>query len=281
MESGKKMRLSKSNNPLIIKCYYRLPELKDVFGFSSDDYRYLCENSNVPIHIFSYARYFILAERLPKTFKKVIRGTVYYNGIIELTLHDKKLLLRDGFVSIKTAFLDNVKGIQTMESCSEELLTSLFKHNFEIDYVSSTEQLDLSQCDAILINEENRELLHQKETPLPSGINITLNDLVLKRELVDWCKLQLNIEEATSNTREHAIKEQIRIIHRDNPSLGGTKLYKLVLDNYENDIDTTDPLSILISIDRDELIWGKAGRNEYTISKKRFLNIFSEIKNRN
>jgi len=266
---------------MIEKKYYRTPEFKNNFNFNHFDYQYLCESLNVPVHIFSYARYFILAERIPRSFKKIIRGVAFYSGVAELSLNDKKLLLRDGSVSVKTVFLDDIGSIQTLESCSRELLDVLFKDNYEVDYVSSTAELDLSQCDAILIDEENRDLLHHKDTPLPESLNIKFEDLVLKRELVDWCKLQLNIEEATPNTREHAIKEQIRIIHRDNPSLGGTKLYKLVLDNYENDIDTTDPLSILISIDRDELIWGKAGRNEYTISKKRFLNIFSEIKNRN
>ncbi len=73
VKSGNKMRLSKSDTFLITKNYYRLPELKDMFGFSSIDYQYLCENLNVPIHIYSYARYFILAERVPRSFKKTIR----------------------------------------------------------------------------------------------------------------------------------------------------------------------------------------------------------------
>ncbi|MFY0668987.1 MAG: hypothetical protein JXQ95_13235 [Alteromonas stellipolaris] len=266
---------------MIEKLYYRMQEIEKAFNFNNFDFRYLCENSNVPIHTYVYSRYFILAERVPRSFKKKIRGVAYYKGIIELPAHCRKQLLKDGNTPLSFSYLDDLNGILTLESCSGQLLTQLFEDNYQIEYVTSVGELDLSQCDAYLINEENRELLHHKDTPLPESLNIKIEDLVLKRELVDWCKLQLNIEEATPNTREHAIKEQIRIIHRDNPSLGGTKLYKLVLDNYENDIDTTDPLSILISIDRDELIWGKAGRNEYTISKKRFLNIFSEIKNRN
>ena len=44
------------------------------------------------------------------------------------------------------------------------------------------------------------------------------------------------------------------------------------------DNDATDPLSILIEMNRDEIIWGKAGQQEYRMSKKRFLNIFAEVK---
>lgn len=249
-----------------------------MFGFSSIDYQYLCENLNVPIHIYSYARYFILAERVPRSFKKTIRGVAYYNGVTELSLHDKKLLLRDGAVSVKTVFLDGTKGIKTMESCSRELLAQLFKENFEIEYVSTTAQLDLSQCDAYLIDEENRELLHNSDTPLPKSLDITFEDLVLKHELIDWCKLQLNIDMDTSATREHMMKEQIKLIHRANPHMGATKLYKLMLENFEKDIDATDPLSILISMDRNEIIWGKAGVKEHTMSLKTFQNIFSEVK---
>ncbi|WP_334064819.1 hypothetical protein [Alteromonas genovensis] len=263
---------------MIEKKYYRTPEFKNNFNFNHFDYQYLCESFNVPVHIFSYARYFILAERVPRSFKKIIRGVAFYSGIVELSLNDKKLLLRDGSVPVKTVFLDDVKSIQTLESCSRELLDVLLKGNYEVDYVSSTTELDLFQCDAILIDEENRDLIHHKDTPLPESLNIKFEDLVLKRELVDWCKLQLDIELDTSNTREHMMKEQIKLIHRANPHMGATKLYRLMLENFENDIDTTDPLSILISMDRNEIIWGKTGEKEQTMSLKTFRNIFSGLK---
>lgn len=258
-----------------------MQELKSRFYFNHFDYRYLCENSNVPLHTFSYAQYFLLAERIPRSFKKIIRGVVYYTGVVELTLSDKKSLLKDGSVRVNTAFLTSLRGIQTLESCSKDLLNQHFGDNFTIEYASSTSELDLSQCDAMVINDEHRELLHQKHTPLPTGIDITFDDLVIKAELIEWCKIQLNVEKNISSKREHSMKEQIKILQRENPNLSGTRLYKLVLENFENDIDSTDPLSILISIDRDEIIWGKAGQNEYTMSKKRFLNICSELKNTN
>lgn len=178
-------------------------------------------------------------------------------------------------------YLDNIKGIRSIESCSKDLLAQLLGDNFIIEYVSSASELNLSQCDALLIDEDNREMLHRKHTPLPIGIDITFDDLVIKTELIEWCKIQLNVEKDISSKREHSMKEQIKILRRENPNLSGTRLYKLVLENFENDIDSTDPLKILISIDRDEIIWGKAGQNEYTMSKKRFLNICSELKNTN
>lgn len=195
-----------------------MQELEKALGFSNFDYKYLIENLNIPLHTFTYCRYYILAQRIPRSFKRTIKGVVYYSGVIELPQHIKKNILRDSDAVLSHAYLDSLQSIKTLESCSKELLFQLFENNFEVKPASSINELDLSQCDAILIDEENRDLLHHKDTPLPQSLNIKFEDLVLKRELVDWCKLQLNIEEATPNTREHAIKEQIRIIHRDNPS---------------------------------------------------------------
>lgn len=263
---------------MIEKRYYRMKELERNFGFSLFDYQYLCESLNNPLHIFSYAHFFILAERVPRSFDKIIRGVAYYNGIIELTQSDRRSLLRDGSVSINTAYLSDAAGIKMMESCSRVLLNSLLNNSYSIDYASSISDIDLSQCDALLIDENNRELVHSRNTPLPESLNINFEDLVLKKELVDWCKLQLGLDTATNQSREHLMKEQIKQVCRDNPHLGATKLYKLIRENFENDIDATDPLSILISIDRNEIIWGKPGVREHTMSLKTFQNTVSEIK---
>ncbi|WP_419227107.1 hypothetical protein [Alteromonas sp. OM2203] len=261
---------------MIEKLYYRMQELEKAFNFNKYDFQYLCENTNVPLHTYTYSRYFILAERVPRSLKKVVRGVAYYSGVVELPIHCRKQLLRDGYTSLSFSYLDNLIGVHTLESCSEQLLKQLFEDKYQIEYVTAVGKLDLSQCDAYLIDEENRELLHNNDTPLPKSLDITFEDLVLKHELIDWCKLQLNID--TSATREHMMKEQIKLIHRANPHMGATKLYKLMLENFENDTDTTDPLSILISMDRNEIIWGKAGVKEHTMSLKTFQNIFSEVK---
>jgi hypothetical protein len=263
---------------MIEKLYYRVQELGNATELSEYDYKYLCENTSVPMHTHVYSRYFVIAERVPKTFKKIIRGVAYYSGVIELPMNFRKQLLRDGFASPNYFYLENLNSIVTIESCSKILLSQLFGDNYEIKYVRKVGELNLSQCDAFLIDEENRELLHSHDTPSPKSLDIKFEDLVLKRELIDWCKLQLGLDTETSQSREHLMKEQIKLIYRDNPHLGATKLYKLMLENFENDIDTTDPLSILISMDRNEIIWGKAGIKEHKMSLKRFQNIFSEVK---
>tara|TARA_A200000113_G_C8852533_1_gene350718 strand:+ start:621 stop:1421 length:801 start_codon:yes stop_codon:yes gene_type:complete len=263
---------------MIEKSYYRMQELEKALGFSSFDYKYLIENFNIPLHTFIYCRYFILSERQQRSFKKIIKGVAYYSGTIELPPHTRKHLLRDEIASLSLAYLDDISHINTMESCSKELLKELFGDNFEVKHAPSFNELNLSQCDAFLIGEENRELVHTKDTPIPKGLDIKFNDLVLKRELVEWCKLQLGLDTATNQSREHLMKEQIRLVSRDNPHLGATKLYKLMRENFENDIDATDPLSILISIDRNEIIWGKPGVREHTMSLKTFQNTVSEIK---
>ena len=260
------------------KQYYRMPELATKFSFDKYDFRYLCENTNVPLNIFSYANYFILAERVPKTLKRIIRGVVSYNGVVELSLRDKSILLKNKSVVIHTATLSNIKGIQLLESCSRELLIQLLNERFEIDYVSRIADIDLSKCDAILINETNRDMIHEPNTPLPKGVTIEFDDLVLKNELVEWCKLQLGINAGKADGREHLMKEQIKLIQKEHPELGGSKLYHRMLENFQQENDTTDPLSILIEMDREEIIWGKAGQQEYRMSKKRFLNIFAEVK---
>ena len=71
---------------------------------------------------------------------------------------------------------------------------------------------------------------------------------------------------------------RLKLIQKEHSELGGSKLYRLMLDNFLMDNDATDPLSILIEMNRDEIIWGKAGQQEYRMSKKRFLNIFAEVK---
>ncbi len=260
------------------KRYYRMPELTYKFSFDKYDFQYLCENTNVPINAFSYASYFILAERIPKSLKRIVRGVVSYNGIVELSLHDKSTLLKNKLVVVQTVTLHTKKGIQLLESCSRELLTQLLNDRYEIDYASRIADLDLSKCDAILINDTNRDMIHEQNTPLPKGVTIEFDDLVLKNELVEWCKLQLGINTGKANGREHLMKEQVKILQKEYPELGGSKLYLRMLENFQQENDTTDPLSILIEMDREEIIWGKAGQQEYRMSKKRFLNLFAEVK---
>ena len=263
---------------MIKKSYYRALELRSATEFSEYDYRYLCENTSAPTHTHVYSRYFIIAERVPKTLKKIIRGVAYYSGVIELPVHFKKQLLRDGIASLNHCYLDDLNSITTIESCSRILLSQLFGDNYEIKYARTVGELNLSKCDAFFINEENRELLHSHDTPLPESLDIEFEDLVVKNELIDWCMLQLGLDTAANQSREHLMKEQIKLVCRDNPHLGATKLYKLMRENFENDNDDTDPLSILISIDRNEIIWGKPGVREHTMSLKTFQNTVSEIK---
>lgn len=272
------MKQWKREKSVIEKLYYRMQELEKSLAFNEYDYRYLCENTNVPLHTHAYSRYFIIAERVPKTLKKIIRGVAYYSGVIELPMHFKRQLLRDGIVSLNYCYLDNLNSIATIESCSRVLLSQLFGDNYEIKYARKVEELNLSQCDAFLIDEENRELLHSSDTPLPESLDVEFVDLVIKTELIDWCMLQLGLDTATNQSREHLMKEQIKLVCRDNPQLGATKLYKLMRENFENDIDATDPLSILINIDRNEIIWGRPGVSEHTMSLKTFQNIVSDIK---
>jgi hypothetical protein len=260
------------------KRYYRMPELANKFRFDKYDFQYLCENTNVPVNVFSYASYFILAERIPKSLKRTIRGVVSYSGIVELSLRDKSTLLKNKLVVVQTVTLHTTDGIQLLESCSRELLTQMLNDRYEIDYVSRIADLDLSKCDAILINDTNRDMIHEPNTALPKGVTIEFDDLVLKNQLIEWCELQLGINSEKSDGREHLMREQIKLIQKEHSELGGSKLYRLMLDNFQKDDDATDPLSILIEMNRDEIIWGKAGQQEFRMSKKRFLNIFAEVK---
>jgi hypothetical protein len=131
---------------------------------------------------------------------------------------------------------------------------------------------------AIVIGEENRGLIQQENTPLIAKLSLNFKNIVITKEDIEWCKLALEIDLSNDKCREHIIHNQIKRIMQDNPTLGGTALYRKVHDNFINENDSTDPYSLFLEVTTDEIVWGKVEKYERTLNKRTFLNLVSKFK---
>jgi hypothetical protein len=265
---------------MIEKDYYRLNELEQKFAISSYDYLYLCENYNIPIRFYIYHQYFLLTEPDNKSRKLNVRGVIDYKGLVEVNSIDRKILLKHSNVQISRCYLIDQKGIGSLESSSDILVDNCLDERY-IKRDLRLEELELFRYSAIIIGEENRDLIQQENTPLNAKLTFNFNDVVVTKEDIEWCKLALEIELTNDKPREHIIHNQIKQIMRNNPTLGGTPLYRKVHDNFINENDSTDPYSLYLEVDADEIVWGKAEKYEKTLSKRTFLNLVSKFKKEN
>jgi hypothetical protein len=131
---------------------------------------------------------------------------------------------------------------------------------------------------AIVIGEENRDLIQQENTPLIATLKLNFKNFVIAKEDIEWCKLTLEIDLTNDKPREHIIHNQIKQIMRDNSTLGGAALYRKVYVNFMNEDDSTDPYSLYLEVNTDEILWGKADKYEKKLTKRTFLNLVSKFK---
>lgn len=264
---------------MIEKHYYRIGELKEKFGFSEYDYRYLCEQFDIPVFAYVHSEFFLLAETIEQSLTRTLKGVACYKGLVRLTDWDKKTLLRHGKVTLRTCYLDSCSGIGLLERSPDKSLDLIQQGAFEIKNAFSINQLDLDCTDAILIGEENRELAMPQSSSIERIINLDFDCLVFKKEQVDWCKFKLDIEDLSDlNNRRDLMRTQIRDLMRKYPKLGASALFKLIHENHINDIDDTDPYSLIIEVSVDKIVWGKPEKDEHVMTKKRFQNIVAELK---
>jgi hypothetical protein len=265
---------------MIEKDYYRLPELKDRFGFTEYDYLYLCEKYDIPIRFYIHHQYFLLTEPDNKNRKTNIRGVVNYKGLIEIDLIDKNTFLKNSTVDISRCFVMDKNGVTSLETSSGILIDYCFDERYVKKGLNLMELKSFPYY-AIVIGKENRDLIQQEKTPLIEKLTLNFKNFVITKEDIEWCKLMLEIDLTNSQPREHIIHNQIKQVMRDNSTLGGSALYRKVHANFLNDNDSTDPYSLYLEVDADEIVWGKAEKYEKKLSKRTFLNLVSKFNKEN
>lgn len=261
---------------MIEKDYYRLPELKEHFGFTEYDYLYLCEKYNIPIRFYIHHHYFLVTEPDNKNRKSNVIGTIDYKGLIEINSIDRKYFLKDSKVEVSRCYLIDKNGIKFFETSSDILIDNCLGERY-VQKTSNLTDLKSFPYYAIVIGEENRDMIQQENTPLTAKLPLNFNNVVVTKEDVEWCKLTLEIDLNNGQSREHILHNQIERLTKLYPALGATALYQKIHDNFHNDIDSTDPYSLYIEVDGNEIIWGKAGKYENTLSKKTFRNLVSQL----
>ena len=107
---------------------------------------------------------------------------------------------------------------------------------------------------------------------------LNFKNIVITKDDIEWCKLTLEMDLTNGQPREHIIHNQIKQIIRINPTLGGVALYRKVHENFINDDDSTDPYSLYLEVNTDEIVWGKAEKYEKKLTKRTFLNLVSKFK---
>jgi len=265
---------------MIEKDYYRLPELKDRFGFTEYDYLYLCENYNIPIRFYIHHQYFLLTEPDNKNRKTNVIGAVYYKGLIEINSIDKSSFLKNSSVDITRCYLMNKNGVTSFETSSDILIENCLGERY-VKKDSNLTELKLFPYYAIVIDEENRDMIQQENTHLIAKLSLNFKNFVIAKEDIEWCKLTLGIDLSSDKPREHIIHNQIKQIMRENSTIGGAALYRKVHDNFINENDSTDPYSLFLEVTTDEIVWGKAEKFEKKLSKRTFLNLVSKFNKEN
>ena len=109
---------------MIDKDYYRLPELKERFGFTEYDYLYLCENYNIPIRFYIHHQYFLLTEPDNKNRKSNVIGAINYKGLIEVNSRDRKSFLKNSTVEVSQCYLLDKNGVTSFETSSDILIVN-------------------------------------------------------------------------------------------------------------------------------------------------------------
>ncbi|NMP15169.1 hypothetical protein [Thalassotalea sp. Y01] len=262
---------------MIKKDYYRQAEFKNRFSFDEYDYRYLCEQYNNPLHYFVYRQFFILVQPDHKRRKQVARGIIDYKGLVQIAKYERKQLLMNGSTRFNRCQLIDKSGVISWEPCSRQLASHLLGENAIVESRELNE-LSWSELNAVWVSPQQRESMHSNNVFTQDEVKIHFEDTVLIRELVDWAQMQLGMESDKNHERQGAIRQQIEMLVREFPSLGAAALFKKIHQNFIADKDETDPLSLYLEVNKDEIIWGKSDKFQKSLSKKRFQNIVSEIK---
>ena len=271
------LKFKNGNVHMIEKDYYRLPELKDRFGFTEFDYLYLCENYKIPIRFYIHHQYFLLTEPDNKNRKLNVIGAINYKGLIEINSVDRNTFIRDSKVDVSRCTITDKNGITSLETSSDILIDNCLGERY-VQKNSNLTDLKSFPYFSIVIGEENRDLIQQEDTPLIAKLALNFKNIVITKDAIEWCKLTLEIDLANGQPREHIIHNQIKQIIRINPTIGGVALYRKVHENFINDDDSTDPYSLYLEVNTDEIVWGKAEKYEKKLTRRTFLNLVSKFK---
>lgn len=262
---------------MIEKDYYRLPELKDLFGFTEYDYLYLCEKYNIPIRFYIHHQYFLITEADNKNRKSNVLGAINYKGLIEVNSIDRASFLKDSKVEVSRCYLIDINGVTSFETSSDILIDNCLGERY-VQKSSSLTELKSFPYYAIVIDQENRDLIQQENTPLIATLKLNFKNFVITKEDVEWCKFALEVDSTSGQPREHILHTQIKRLIQLYPTLGGTALYRKVYDNFMNEDDSTDPYSLYLEVNADVIVWGKTDKFEKEFSKKSFRNLVTEFK---
>ncbi|XQW85675.1 hypothetical protein ACOYR1_02765 [Thalassotalea piscium] len=262
---------------MIEKDYYRLPELKDLFGFTEYDYLYLCEKHNIPIRFYIHHQYFLITEPDNKNRKSNVIGAINYKGLIEVNSLDRKSLLKNSTVEVSQCYLLNKNGVTSFETSSDILIDKCLDERY-VKRDSALADLTSFPYFSIVIGEENRDLIQQENTPLIARLPLNFKNFVITKEDVEWCKFALEIDATSDKSRENILHTQIKRLIQLYPTLGGTALYRKVYENYLNEDDSTDPYSLYLEVNADLIVWGRSEKFEREFSKKSFRNLVTEFK---
>jgi hypothetical protein len=268
---------------MIEKEYYRLPELKERFGFTEYDYLYLCEQYNNPIRFFVLGKYFVMTA--PNFSEIKVLGVVAYTGIINLKPHDRKRLLQEGSISITECELLNQSGIRLYESPSQEFIESCFDERYAIEPLA-LENIPNKSITARVIEEKHREMLYVEFDSLRTKLKFDLDQMVLTKDDIEWAQHCLSTEikaaeTSETNKRENAFHTYLAELMKAHPRKGATKLWNYIIEQYKAENDLIDPDYLLREVSRDEIIWGKGSEKDRSMKKSTFENLFSRLNKKN
>lgn len=286
---------------MIEKPNYCIDELEIKFGFTNHDITYLI-NEGLLLPFVQVSNFnFIAGRNIDNGFlgnaTGIISGKVFLlqSHVSELLKKGKLstnsfwLKGREDILSWRTAKppnIENVKnevyswspttidnvtwplliknGLETEPNAAKELLKripQLLGKNTPEDKAFSAKTLE-KYSDQVTVC---RQLTFNTEDVLVSSENIIL----IQAKMSNRSPTTVN---ALRNLVDHLVKMY--------PTKGGAALYRILVSESKNENDEIDPKSILIDADEESTFYRGLNGKELKVSRKRFLNIVSEIKNK-
>jgi hypothetical protein len=266
---------------MIEKDYYRLPELKDRFGFTEYDYIYLCEKYNNPIRFFVFSRYFVITE--PSFIDISVLGVATYKGVISLKYQDRKRLFQQGTVTITDCDLLNKSSITLYETPSQILVKNCFDKRYVIKSLD-LDDIPKENINGRIVDEKNREISHTERDLLRTTLTFAINDMVLTPDDIAWAKSYLFPNEKVpqkvvdTGERENVFHLYLKKLIHAHPRKGASALWNYILEQYNKENDLIDPYYLIRDMSSDKIIWGQGSNSDRTMTKGTFKNLVSRFK---
>jgi len=291
---------------VIKKDYYRASELKDIFGFSFEDYLYLSEKHKNPIYFYVHFQRFLLAESLG--WSGGLYGVASYRGMIRVESRDRTRLFRNRSILIRQCFLDSSEGLHSFERLSPDLTPNKLPQDWNVSEddeseipESSVRAYPLPSAYAAK-SSSNTNVLEELTSAYKRQNSQTKDDLSLLRSIEDivipheeaiWVKIMLfggtwadyEIDEEQSgflitspSSKENLLHVTVRKLIRQYPKKAGAGMWTLIREGIESENDDIDPLSIFEEIGKDKLIWVGIDELEHSITRGAFKNLVSNLR---